>query len=40
MQGRLIEINGSDIIIESNGFRWLLTLGDPLSAAVPLPAEY
>jgi hypothetical protein len=40
MQGRLIEINGSDIIIESNGFRWLLTLGDPLSAAVLLPAEY
>ncbi len=38
--GRIAEIEGSDVIVESDGQRWLLTIGDSLSEACALPPEY
>ncbi len=34
------EIEGADVIIESNGQRWLLTIGDSLTDAFALPPEF
>ncbi|MBC8870084.1 MAG: hypothetical protein H8E44_11740 [Planctomycetes bacterium] len=36
----IAEVYGSDVIIESDGERWLLTLGDKLTDAHALPPEY
>lgn len=39
-RARVVEINGADVIIESDGQRWLLTLGDRLIDAYALPPEF
>lgn len=36
----VIEIEDSDVVIESDGQRWLLTLGDSLGDAFALPPEF
>jgi hypothetical protein len=36
----IAEVYGSDVIIESDGERWLLTLGDKLTDAHALPPEH
>ncbi len=36
----ITEVYGSDVIIESDGERWLLSLGDKLTDAHALPPEY
>jgi hypothetical protein len=38
--GTIAEIAGSDVIIESDGERWLLTLGERLVDAYALPPEF
>ncbi len=38
--GTIAEIAGSDVIIESDGERWLLTLGERLIDAYALPPEF
>ena len=38
--GTIIEIEGSDVVIESEGERWLLTLGENLAEAYALPPEF
>lgn len=38
--GRIVEINGSDVILQSEGQRWLLTIGESLTDAFALPPEY
>ena len=38
--GTIAEIEGSDVILESEGERWLLTLGEKLTDAFPLPPEF
>jgi len=38
--GTIVEIVDSDLVIESDGQRWLLTIGDKLSEACALPPEY
>ena len=38
--GKIAEIVGSDVIIESDGERWLLTLGERLVDAYALPPEF
>jgi Tfp pilus assembly protein PilO len=38
--GEVVEIIQDDVILEVNGERWLLTRGDRLSDAEPLPPEY
>ena len=38
--GTIAEIVGSEVIIESDGERWLLTLGDRLVDAYALPPEF
>jgi hypothetical protein len=37
--GTIAEIEGSEVVIESEGERWLLTLGDRLTDAYALPPE-
>jgi hypothetical protein len=37
---KVTEIDGSDVILESGGGRWLLTIGDSLAEAYALPPEY
>lgn len=39
VNGTIVEIEGSDMIFESEGERWLLTLGDSLVDACALPPE-
>lgn len=39
-RGRIAEIAGSDVIIESDGERWLLTLGERFTDAFALPPEF
>ena len=39
-QGEIVEIEGDDVVLDSDGDRWLLTRGDPLSEAIALPPEY
>ena len=39
-KGTLIEIAESDVLIESDGERWLLTVGENLAQASALPPEY
>ncbi len=38
--GTLAEIEDSDVIIESDGERWLLSIGENLTQATALPPEY
>jgi len=38
--GTIAEIDGSDVILESEGERWLLTLGEKLTDAFALPPEF
>lgn len=38
--GKLVEIEGADVILESEDQRWLLTIGDNLTQAYALPPEY
>lgn len=38
--GTITEIIDSDVIVESDGQRWLLTIGENLSEACALPPEY
>ena len=38
--GTLAEIDGTDVIIESEGERWLLSIGENLTQATALPPEY
>jgi len=38
--GTIAEIEGSDVILESEGERWLLTLGEKLTDAFALPPEF
>jgi hypothetical protein len=38
--GKLIEIDDADVILESDGQRWLLTIGDNLTEAYALPPEF
>jgi len=38
--GTVAEIDGSDVILESDGERWLLTLGEKLTDAFALPPEF
>jgi len=38
--GTITEIQDTDVIIESDGQRWLLTIGDNLSEACALPPEF
>jgi len=37
--GRIVEIHEQDIVLERNGERWLLTLGESLNEAFALPPE-
>lgn len=39
-QGTVVEIDDRDVVIESDGERWLLTLGEQLSQATALPPEF
>ena len=39
-QGTVAEIDERDVVIDSDGERWLLTLGEHLSQATALPPEY
>jgi hypothetical protein len=38
--GKLVDIDGADVILESDGQRWLLTVGDSLTDAYALPPEF
>jgi hypothetical protein len=38
--GKLVDIDGADVILESDDQRWLLTIGDNLTEAYALPPEY
>jgi hypothetical protein len=38
--GKLIEVEGDDVVLEADGHRWLLSLGESLAEAFALPAEY
>ena len=39
-RGVVVEIAGSDVILESDGERWLLSVGENLAQAYALPPEY
>ncbi len=39
-RGSIAEIEGSDVILQSDGERWLLTLGEKLTDAFALPPEF
>jgi hypothetical protein len=38
--GKLLEVDDEDVVLESEGQRWLLSLGDSLAQAFALPPEY
>jgi hypothetical protein len=38
--GKLLEVADDDVILESEGQRWLISLGESLAEAFALPAEY
>ncbi|MEE8453023.1 MAG: hypothetical protein V3R99_13945 [Thermoguttaceae bacterium] len=38
--GNVAQIDGNDVILESDGQRWLLTIGENLSEAAALPPEF
>lgn len=38
--GVVVEIDGADVIVESEGQRWLLSIGDNLTQAYALPPEF
>ena len=38
--GKLVEVSDDDVILESEGQRWLVSLGESLAQAFALPAEY
>lgn len=40
VSGRVVEILEDDVVLESVGERWLLSIGEPLAAAVALPPEH
>ena len=37
--GKIVEIHGQDVVLDRNGSRWLLTIGESLSEAFALPPE-
>ena len=39
-QGQLTEINDDDVILEADGERWLVALGENLGEAFALPPEF
>ena len=39
-RGKVIEIDGEDVIFESDGRRWLITIGENLGQAFALPPEF
>jgi hypothetical protein len=39
-QGQVQDIDNHDVILESDGERWLMTVGESLAQAVALPPEY
>lgn len=39
-RGKIAEISGGDVILESGGQRWLLTLGESLTNSTALPPEF
>jgi hypothetical protein len=39
-KGKVLEINEKDVIIESNGERWLVSLGENLDEAYAIPPEF
>jgi hypothetical protein len=39
-QGEIQEIEGHDVIVDSEGERWLVTVGESLAQALALPPEY
>jgi hypothetical protein len=39
-QGTIQAIEGHDVVVESDGERWLLTVGESLAQALALPPEY
>jgi len=40
VSGTIADIQGSDVVLESDGERWLLTLGESLTDACVLPPEF
>ncbi len=38
--GKVIEIEGDDVVLEADGQRWLVSFGESLAEAFALPAEY
>jgi len=40
LAGRVIEVEGDEVVIEADGQRWLLSLGESLAEAFALPPEY
>jgi hypothetical protein len=38
--GKVIEVEGDDVVLETDGQRWLLSLGESLAEAFALPPEY
>ena len=39
-RGTVVEISDSDVVLESDGERWLLTVGENLTQAAALPPEF
>ena len=39
-RGRVLEIAGEDVVFESDGHRWLITIGENLGQAFALPPEF
>ena len=39
-QGTLVRIDEDDVVLESEGERWLLGLGESLAQAYAVPPEY
>ncbi len=39
-EAQVVEISGSDVIVEMTGERWLLTIGESLADALALPPEF
>jgi len=39
-QGEIQEIQGNDVILDSDGERWLITVGESLAQAMALPPEF
>ena len=40
VQGNIQEIQGQDVIVESDGERWLMSVGESVAQALALPPEY